>query len=1103
MDQVTSKKTIVELSAIIQAYESTQQRDGQADLIDFIPHTNHPQYIEIVRELVCVDLEYGWQKGQAKSLDWYRSRFPQLFEDGSSLQQVAFEEYRQRIQAGEVVSPLEYHQRYGVETANWFRPESGKEASEATRHHHLSTGEQAVGSNTPRVGPTPDQSSHRGQSFHTNNLDWKAVLPAQQSELLNELSQTCPQSALEIEQTLATLPMPGDEVCGFRLLSELGSGTFGRVYLASQGELANRPVALKISPDTFNEAQTLAQLQHTNIVPIHSIHHQPPFTIVCMPFFGATTFATLLSELKTRQTMPSSGRVLLSTVTGEAQGTEPEKHSQLLPKQSEPGEEARVSFGSASRGGPQEKPLLDKLESLNYVEAVLWIMSQLAEALGHAHERGIVHRDLKPANILLTDEGRPMLLDFNLAQNTRASAEATVAKVAGTLPYMAPEQLRQIVTQTGTCDHRSDIYSLGVVIYELLTAQLPFPPRSRKELDFVTLMLGDRKQLPQSPKNVNDSVSPAVASIVLHCLQPDPRKRYQNAKELNKDLQNQLNHLPLAHAPEPSLRERMQKWNRRHPKITPLTTLAILAFVVIGGLVSWFCIQQQQQAILIREQTRQAAQAFDELQVDLKCIPFLVASPHATPTQQKEGVALCQRHANKYRILETSSWESDSLVTLLTVEQQQLLRRDMGELLWMWAHGLIGQIQSTPDSKSREDTIQLALRLNRLAQEHASKNASLRPLFEQRATLLEFADQHEDAAKLRQKAANSPSLSARDHYLFLIENFEKGRQQQLLNYLQAATRKEPDSGVPWLFLGNHWASLGKVELAENCFDIGISLTPRLSVWVLYTRGVMQLEKKNYVKAKSYFDQVVQKRPKMVEARMNRALAAMGRNKPQAANADLTKALEDGATYTRIYFMRARARMKLGDAQNARKDWATGLRLRPSDEQSWRARGAARLSKDPKGALADFEKALELAPRSKESLQHKAHVLSEYLKRPVDAIRVLDKALKYHPRCVPAIAGRGVLLARSGKRAKAHADAEKALALSKLPLVRYQVAGIYALTSQSNPKDVSQALGLLGKALLEDERLLNLIPGDHELDPIQKMPEFRALLKRVRAFHKAD
>jgi serine/threonine protein kinase len=137
--------------------------------------------------------------------------------------------------------------------------------------------------------------------------------------------------------------------CGFHLERELGRGAFGRVFLARQGALAGRPVALKVAPDVGPESQLLAQLQHTHIVPVYSVHHQGGLQAVCMPYSGSATLARVMSGL-TAGAVPTRAEGLLS-----------------------------------------------KLGQPDHVGAVLALAAALADGLGHAHARGVVHRDIKPA----------------------------------------------------------------------------------------------------------------------------------------------------------------------------------------------------------------------------------------------------------------------------------------------------------------------------------------------------------------------------------------------------------------------------------------------------------------------------------------------------------------------------------------------------------------------------------------------------------------------------------------------------------------------------------------------------------------------------------
>ena len=128
--------------------------------------------------------------------------------------------------------------------------------------------------------------------------------------------------------------------------------------------------------------------------------------------------------------------------------------------------------------GPAPAAGLRAIAALDYVQAVVWIASWLAEGLEHAHERGVLHLDLKPANVLMADDGQPMLLDFNLSQPVRGGHAEFVG---GTLPYMAPENLAAYRHGVRGGDARGDIYSLGVMLFELLTGQLPFPIREGVE----------------------------------------------------------------------------------------------------------------------------------------------------------------------------------------------------------------------------------------------------------------------------------------------------------------------------------------------------------------------------------------------------------------------------------------------------------------------------------------------------------------------------------------------------------------------------------------------------------------------------------------------
>ena len=169
---------------------------------------------------------------------------------------------------------------------------------------------------------------------------------------------------------------------------------------------------------------------------------------------------------------------------------------------------------------------------------------------------------------------------------------------------------------------------------------------------------------------------------------------------------------------------------------------------------------------------------------------------------------------------------------------------------------------------------------------------------------------------------------------------------------------------------------------------------------------------------------------------------------------------------------------------------------PADELSWVARAENRLD-DPAAALADVEEALKLNPASVHGLQLKAHILAERLGRPEEAMRALDRAVEFHPDHAAVRAGRGVVLARAGRRDEAIRDAKDALLRDTKPPNLYQVGCIYALTSKGHPEDQREAVRLLWSALKTGFGL-DLVDTDPDLDLVRKHPEFQRLVRSARA-----
>jgi serine/threonine protein kinase len=368
--------------------------------------------------------------------------------------------------------------------------------------------------------------------------------PDLRDEVENLVSTRCQRSA-DVSEAAAELPAPA--LADFELLAELGRGTQGRVFLARQRTLGDRPVVLKITGRRGREHLSLARLQHTHIVPLYWVQDVPEHDrrTLCLPYLGTLTLAALLPSLRSVPPARRTGRHILDALDR--------------------------ACAAAPVPLPARGPARHALARASYAQAVAWLGACLAEALAYAHEHGLVHLDVKPSNILLAADGQPMLLDFHLAQPPVRPEGKAPQGMGGTPLYMSPEQ-RQVMQAIAhrqpvptAVDGRSDVYSLGVVLYQALGGSLPL-------------------QCPQPPRleRCNAQVSPGLADMVHRCLAHEPRDRYPDAGALAADLRRHLADLPLRGVPNGSWVERWRKWRRRRPHAL---VLACLLALTLGGLL--------------------------------------------------------------------------------------------------------------------------------------------------------------------------------------------------------------------------------------------------------------------------------------------------------------------------------------------------------------------------------------------------------------------------------------------------------------------------------------------------------------------------------------
>ena len=353
---------------------------------------------------------------------------------------------------------------------------------------------------------------------------------------------------------------PGDTFDDFQILANLGQGAFGTVFLARQGSMQRR-VALKITSPRGEEHATLAQFDHPNIVRIYDqrLLADRGWRLLYMQYLPGGTLRHVVDFVKNSPPQARTGRLLFQMI------------DQQLTARHEPLQ--------------AEAPLRERFESATWPEVVCWLGSRLARGLAHAHRAGVLHRDLKPANILLTADGNPKLADFNVSFNAMSTSLVAESFFGGSLAYMSPEQLEAYnpahPRNADTLDGRSDLFSLGVTLWELLVGNRPFPADAfdgdwARVLNRMTAV----RRAGLSPELLREHARfwpPGLAEVLRRLLSPEAGDRYATGQELARQLEMCLEPgtmqllTPLPHEWRGMLRRR--------------SLIALLALAVLPNLV--------------------------------------------------------------------------------------------------------------------------------------------------------------------------------------------------------------------------------------------------------------------------------------------------------------------------------------------------------------------------------------------------------------------------------------------------------------------------------------------------------------------------------------
>jgi eukaryotic-like serine/threonine-protein kinase len=368
---------------------------------------------------------------------------------------------------------------------------------------------------------------------------------------------------------------PGQTLGDFRLEAEIGRGGMGVVYLARQLSLG-RSVALKVLPREYlrdpmyvgrfkREAEAISRLDHPHVVPVIAVGEEDGHRFIAMKHVAGATLDALI-----RARSEGGGAPLASS--------EP---TLVIPREGPPRMVRRSKETPSDFGDGGVLGRLATCEPGTWRVRVAEIGEKIALALGHAHDRGIIHRDVKPGNILVDRDGEPCLLDFGLVRDLCDDRTLCDGRsVLGTAQYMSPEQVRGFRRLT---TGRSDVYSLGVTLYEALTMRRPFDDRATTAVLHAVV-----EEEPPSPRSLVRDLPVDLETIVLKAMSKRPEDRYATASDMAADLRRFRNAEPIA-----AIRPGFRAWRRQFKKMQSaaiaasfaafLVSVGVAGVVVMGG----------------------------------------------------------------------------------------------------------------------------------------------------------------------------------------------------------------------------------------------------------------------------------------------------------------------------------------------------------------------------------------------------------------------------------------------------------------------------------------------------------------------------------------